>query len=97
MRVFGRDRLDRFCKGHADAAPALQAWFHEASNASWKRPVDIKHRYASASFLTNDRVIFNIKGNRYRLITIVDYAAALVVIRWIGTHAQYSKIDAGKV
>jgi mRNA interferase HigB len=75
----------------------LLAWFREAERASWKSPADIKRQYASASFVGNDRVVFNIGGNKYRLVVAVRYDVAVVFIRFIGTHAQYDRIDVKEV
>lgn len=92
MRVVGRDKLDAFGKGHADAKKALDAWFHEAESNNWETPQDIKNRYRSADFLAGNRVIFNIKGNHYRLVVKVRYQNGIVLIEWVGTHAEYSKM-----
>jgi mRNA interferase HigB len=93
MKVLGRDRLDKFGKKHADAKTALDSWFHEvsATECQWKTSQDIKKRYASASFLADNRVIFNIKGNNYRLAVRVRYQNGLVAVEWVGTHAEYDK------
>lgn len=93
MQVLGRDKLEKFSTKHADAKPSLDAWFSEVSSKSclWQTPQDIKQRYASASFLADNRVIFNIKGNSYRLVVKVRYQNGLVVIEWVGTHAEYNK------
>jgi mRNA interferase HigB len=91
VRVVGRLKLDKFATKHADAAPALNAWTNEALKAVWRTPADMKARYASASFLANNRVIFNIKGDRYRLDTQVAYQTQIVVIKRVGTHADYDR------
>ncbi len=93
MQVLGRDKLTKFSNKHADAKAALDAWFGEVSSRScaWQTSHDIKQRYASASFLAQNRVIFNIKGNSYRLVVKVRYQNGLVVIEWVGTHAEYDK------
>jgi mRNA interferase HigB len=75
----------------------LKAWYQEASKALWDGPRDIKADYPTASFLQDNRVIFNIKGNHYRLIVRINYSYKIVWIRFIGTHAQYDKIDATKI
>jgi mRNA interferase HigB len=77
---------------HADAKGQLEAWFVEAENAKWQRPGDIKQRYASASILAGNVVIFNIKGNRYRLVVKVNYAGGVVLVKWFGTHVAYDKM-----
>ncbi len=91
MRVIGRDKLVEFGRAHANAKKALDAWFHEAKNSQWKTTQDIKNRYRSADFLAGNRVIFNIKGHHYRLVVRVSYQVGIVVIEWVGTHAEYSK------
>ena len=91
MRVVGRDKLLDFGQKHASAKKALEAWFHEAENALWQTPQDIKSRYRSADFLAGNRVIFNIKGNHFRLVVKVRYQNGLVAIEWVGTHAEYDK------
>ena len=70
---------------------SLDIWFDEASNAVWHTPQDIKNRYPSADFLPDNRVIFNIKGNHYRLVIKVRYQNGIAVVEWIGTHAEYDK------
>jgi mRNA interferase HigB len=75
----------------------LQTWFEDANHATWVHPQDIKLRYASASFVGSNRVVFNIKGNEYRLIVAVAYRFAAVYIKFVGTHRQYDDIDAATV
>ena len=97
MRVISRKRLKEFWERHRDAEQPLKAWYAEVARAQWMGPGDIKARYPSASILANDRVVFNIKGNRYRLIVIVRYKACIVFVRFIGTHPEYDGIDAAQV
>ncbi len=91
MRVIGTDKLDKFSRKHANARDALIAWRDETERANWKTTQDIKNRYRSADFLADNRVIFNIKGNRFRLVVKIRYQNGIVLIEWIGTHAEYSK------
>lgn len=91
MKVLGRNKLDDFSHKHADAKKALDVWFYEAEAANWQTSQDIKNRYSSASFLESNRVIFNIKGNNYRLVVKVRYENGIVLIEWVGTHAEYDK------
>jgi len=91
MNVISRKTIDQFSRKHADAKGSLLAWYRETIHASWAGPTDIKERYPAASFLSNNIVIFNIKGNRYRLVAQVAYNTKIVMIRWIGTHAEYDK------
>jgi mRNA interferase HigB len=91
MRVLGKDKIHKFVRKHANVAGALNAWVAEAKDAKWNTTIDIKNRYRSADFLADNRVIFNIKGNHYRLVVKVKYQNEIVVIEWVGTHAEYSK------
>lgn len=83
-----------FWEKHTDTEQQLKTWFLEASNSNWKNPNDIKVEYPSASILLDNRVVFNIKGNYYRLIVKINYDYQMVWIRFIGTHAEYDKINA---
>lgn len=94
MRVIARNTIEAFWKKHADSEQALRAWFTEASRATWKNTTDIKAAHPSASFLEDNRVVFNIKGNAYRLVTHIHFGTATVMIKFIGTHAEYDRIDA---
>jgi mRNA interferase HigB len=91
MKVLGRNKLSEFGQQHARAKKALEALFSEISKADWKTPQDIKGRYRSADFLSGNRVIFNIKGNHYRLVVKVRYQNGIVVVEWVGTHSEYDK------
>ena len=97
MRVIAKKILRDFWIKHADCEQQLKAWFLEASKSQWKKTSDIKKEYPSASFLHDNRVVFNIKGNNYRLIVRINYDYQMVWIRFIGTHAEYDKIDANKI
>ena len=97
MRIISRSTLVSFWQEHASAKAPLQAWFAEANTAQLSTPQAIKDHYPSASFLENNRVVFNVKGNTYRLIVQVQYQAQIVWIKFIGTHAEYDKTDAATV
>ncbi len=98
MRIVGRPHIDTAIKNHPDLARPLHAWTAEVEGASWKTPLDITSRYPRASILPGGRrVIFRIKGNRYRLIAVVEFVGGIVRVRWIGTHAEYDRIDANTV
>ena len=97
MRVIARAPLRDFWTSHADAEDPLKAWLADAEKAQWQSPNDITANYASASILGDSRVCFNIKGNRYRLIVKVIYKAHVVYVKFIGTHADYDKINAEEV
>jgi mRNA interferase HigB len=94
MRVIARRTLRDFYEKHAASKVPLEAWFHEAAQAGWRGPQDIKNRFPSADILPGNRVVFNIKGNAYRLIVKIHYNTGIVFIRFVGTHADYDKIDA---
>lgn len=94
VRVFNRSTVEAFGAMHADAREPLRAWFREVEESNWVGPSDVRARYASASILPGDRVVFNIKGNRYRIVVAVKYPFHCVYIRFIGTHAEYDAIDA---
>jgi mRNA interferase HigB len=76
---------------------ALDAWFHEADRADWRTPADAKANYATASIVDGERVVFNIKGNDYRLVTATDYSRRTVFVKWLGSHGEYDKIDVRNV
>ena len=94
LRVISRKTLVEFWTRHNDAEQPLKAWFKEAEEASWDAPDILKRRYPSASILNHNRVVFNIKGNTYRLITMINFDYGQVFIRFVGTHAEYDTIDA---
>lgn len=94
MRIISRRILREFWERHPEAASPLQAWFHDAAHSNWNSPADIKAVYHNASFVANNRVIFNIKGNHYRLVVLVLYQHGVVYICFVGTHEEYDRIDA---
>ncbi len=89
MKVLGLRILHEFCENHADCVQQVSTWIAEAREAEWKNPNDIRARYVSASFLPDNRVVFNVKGNRYRLDAKVHYQRQVVMVKRIGTHAEY--------
>ena len=97
MRVISKASLVRFWTKHPNSKQALQTWFEDVSHVHWAHPQGIKLRYASASFVGSNRVVFNIKGNEYRLIVAVAYRFAAVYIKFVGTHQQYDAVDAATV
>jgi mRNA interferase HigB len=99
MRIISRKALRQFWEQpqYADSEQPLRAWFRETTRADWKSPAEIKDVYRSASIVGNDRVVFNIAGNKYRLVVRVNYAYGIVYIRFIGTHRQYNRIDVKEV
>jgi mRNA interferase HigB len=103
MRVIARSTLHQFVAslaGHRDqpaVRTALDNWYDEVNRAVWKSTADIKRQYATASIVTNERVVFNVKGNDYRLVVAIDFGKVIVSIKWIGTHKAYDKIDTRNV
>jgi mRNA interferase HigB len=98
MRIFSRNTLARFWTLHRDAEAPLRLWFSIVEAAAWAGPSDVKAVFGTADFLQNNRVVFNVKGNTYRLIAQIKYAPIFAVyVRFIGTHAEYDRVDALKV
>ncbi|MFJ1471056.1 type II toxin-antitoxin system HigB family toxin [Massilia orientalis] len=91
MKLIGLGVLDTFCIRHADCRKWISNWISDVRASSWKTSQDIKGRYSTASFLAENIVIFNVRGNEYRLETQVAYNAGVVVVKWAGTHEQYTK------
>ena len=94
MRIIAQSTLREFWQQHADAEQPLKAWYQDVCSMNWTSPTDIKNIYANASILPKNRVVFNIKGNDYRLIVHVRYDIGIVFIRFIGTHQEYDRVDA---
>lgn len=94
MRIIALKTLRLFWERHPDARQALQAWYRDAKQARWPTPADIRNVYRNASFVGPNRVVFNIRGNQYRLVVAINYAHGIVYIRFIGSHQDYDKIDA---
>jgi len=97
MKVIAVSTLRSFWELHRDSEQPLRAWYDEARHAAWTTPQDIRNHYASASFVGHNRMVFNIKGNNYRLIVAVAYRFQAIYIKFIGTHAEYDRIDAATV
>lgn len=97
MRIISRKRLRDFWIQYPDVQSSLEAWYADVKQAQWKTPADIKNVYRNASIVANNRAIFNIKGNKYRLVVAVQYEYGIVYIRFIGTHPEYDKIDAATI
>jgi mRNA interferase HigB len=97
MRIISRKALREFWERHPDAQPSLQAWYADAKFASWRTPADIKRVYRNASIVANNRAVFNIRGNRYRLVVPINYEYGIVYIRFVGTHEEYDRIDAATI
>jgi mRNA interferase HigB len=97
LRVIAKKILRDFWFVHADCEQQLKSWFQETSKSEWKNPNEIRKEYPSASILNDNRFVFNIKGNNYRLIVKINFDYQMVWIRFIGTHAEYDKIDANEI
>ena len=97
MRVVAVKSLRNFWLMNADAEQPLRAWYEEACRANWTQPADIKAHYRNASILKNRRVVFNVKGNDYRLVVALAYNTGVVFVKFIGTHKAYGAIDAETV
>jgi mRNA interferase HigB len=93
MQIVGRKALHDLARQHADVSGAVEAWTCEIEEAEWMSPKDVKERYPTASILSDNRVIFNLKGNRYRLEVKISYQNKVVLIKRAGTHAEYSRWD----
>jgi mRNA interferase HigB len=91
MKVLGREKLAEFCEKHADCRKWIANWLADASDSRWATSHDIKSRYPSASFLATNIVIFNVRGNEYRMEVQVAYNVGVVTVKWVGTHDQYMK------
>ena len=94
MRIIARSTLKEYWDKEPEAEQALKAWFAEAKIAQWKNPVELKAKYGNASILKDGRAVFNICGNDYRLVVRINYAVAVIYIRFVGTHEEYDAIDA---
>lgn len=97
MRIISRKTLKAFWRLHPDTERPLKAWYADVKHANWKSPEDIKRVYRNVSFVANNRVVFNIKGNSYRIIVAIHYQFSIVYIRFVGTHKEYDKIDAAAI
>ncbi len=99
MRVISKSTLMKFWQqpGHGDAQGPLLVWHEEALKAAWTSPQGVKDQYAQASICANNRVVFNVGGNKYRLVVEMQYRAGIVWVKFIGTHAQYDKINVENV
>ena len=97
MRIIALATLRDFWKRHPDAEIPLRSWYALAGRSDWRRPADVKAAYRSASVVANNRIVFNVKGNDYRLVVAVHDNRGILFIRYVGTHGDYDKIDAGTI
>lgn len=93
MRIVTFKRIQEFSENHSGAQSALTIWYHTTFSKTWKNLAEIKLTFNSVDYVGNNRYVFNIKGNKYRLIAIISFNAQKVYIRFIGTHAEYDKIN----
>ncbi len=96
-RIFAKSTLREYWEVHPDSEQYLKTWYDTAMNSDWKSPNDVKQTYANASIFKDSRIVFNIKGNSYRLVTKFNYKKQWIFIRFIGTHNEYDKIDANTI
>jgi mRNA interferase HigB len=97
MRIIARPKIISFYERFADSKSSLESWYHEAKHSNWKSPDDVKKMYRNASIVGNNRVIFNICGNKYRLVVKIEYELSIIFIRFIGTHKEYDKIKVEEI
>jgi mRNA interferase HigB len=96
-RIFAKSTLREFWESHHDSEQYLKTWYDTTMNSNWKSPNDVKQTYASASILKDNRIVFNIKGNTFRLVAKFNFEKQWVFIRFIGTHSEYDKINANTI
>lgn len=97
MRIVTFKRIKEFALSHSDSEVALKDWYYKTKNSEWQNLNEMKQTFSSVDYVGNNRFVFNIKGNNYRLVAIVIFASQKVYIRFIGTHADYDKIDVSKI
>jgi mRNA interferase HigB len=96
-RIFAKSTLRKFWEKHPDSEQYLKTWYDTAKNSNWKNPIDVKETYVNAGILKESRVVFNIKGNNYRLVVKFNFQKQWIFIRFIGTHSEYDRIDANTI
>lgn len=97
MRIISRKPLLKFWEKHPDAEGPLKAWYQEVSKADWPTWADMKKRYPSADAIGNGRYIFNIKGNNYRLVVLINFESQIVFVKFLGTHSEYDRVNVREV
>ena len=93
MKIWDKEILDDYATKHADVVNALQRWIDFVEEIEWKSHAEVKSDFPTADYVGNGRYVFNIKGNKYRIVTVVVFISGILKIRFIGTHAEYNKID----
>jgi mRNA interferase HigB len=97
MRIISVKTLKAYAKNKKEAEQSLLVWYQEVYRADWKNHNELKQQFGNASIISNKRIVFNIHGNKYRLIVDIEYYLQIIFIVWIGTHKEYDKIDAKKI
>jgi mRNA interferase HigB len=97
MRIIAKSSLREFWSHHPDAEEALLTWYREVEKEDWCQPAQVKEKYRSASIVKGNRVVFNIKGNNYRLVVKINYPYRVIYVRFVGTHTKYDAIDVAEV
>lgn len=97
MRIIAKSPLREFWDKYPASMTPLQVWYKDTVQATWQTPNDVKAQYGNASVVGNNRVVFNIKGNDFRLVVAINYSAGIVYIRFVGTHKQYDTINAATI
>jgi len=97
VHIISKKKLVDYYNKHIETKNQLEAWYHEVREAEWNNPQDVKEKYGSASIIGGTRVVFNIKGNKYRLVVQINYEMKIIYIRFIGTHKEYNKINAEEI
>ena len=97
MRIISKKKLREFWERHADAKEPLLAWYREVEKEDWNTPAQMKEKYLNASILGGGRVVFNIKGKKYRLVAKINYPGRIVYVRFVGTHAEYDRVNVREV
>jgi mRNA interferase HigB len=96
-RIFAKSTLRKFWEKHPDSEQYLKTWYDTAKNSNWKNPIDVKETYVNAGILKENRIVFNIKGNNYRLVVKFNFQKQWIFIRFIVTHSEYDRIDANTI
>jgi mRNA interferase HigB len=97
LRIIAKRTIRAFWEKHPDSEQALRSWYKEASTASWRNPNQVKDHFGKASIIGNNKVVFNICENKYRLIVDIDYNKSWIFVRFIGKHSKYNMIDSSKI
>ena len=97
MRIISEKTLRAFWERHPNSEQSLRAWVKEVEPADWTTPAQLKKQFPNASIVRDNRVVFNVGGNRYRMVSWINYRRRAIYVKWLGTHAEYDRIDVEKV